>query len=364
VFSRGDEDKMVDWLAEQVCPSELNTDRQREAVLARCRADKLEPPGRTDRIIGAANRIADARFCAVTMSRLPDVAAALRSIIAEPDDDTEDEEDSEEGCGELSLFTELKTDPGKLGRVRAIGLPDGLFADVAEKRITRWRARGGRGVPVDAAPRPPTRGGPDAAGGVVLVPADRADRLAGGAVLRPRAERRVDKEQIAEFRRVGDKQNVLFTVAGAAVEHPDDTVQDAVYPVVGEQTLKDLVAEAEATESRRRARVRTVLTGSYSHYYRVMLPKLLDALEFRCNNTVYRPVMDAIDLLHRYKDRDGRLTHYERADRVPIDGVVKAEWRAAVVDERGRVERVSYELCVLGALRDAIRRREVGGRRR
>jgi len=50
--------------------------------------------------------------------------------------------------------------------------------------------------------------------------------------------------------------------------------------------------------------VRTVLTGSYSHYYRQMLPKLLDALEFRCNNTAYRPVMDAVGLLHRYKDRD------------------------------------------------------------
>jgi len=119
------------------------------------------------------------------------------------------------------------------------------------------------------------------------------------------------------------------------------------------------VAEAKATESRRRARVRTVLTGSYSHYYRQMLPKLLDALEFRCNNTAYRPVMDAVGLLHRYKDRDGRLTHYEAGERVPLGGVVRPEWRAAVADDRGRVERVSYELCVLGALRDALRRREV-----
>lgn len=102
-----------------------------------------------------------------------------------------------------------------------------------------------------------------------------------------------------------------------------------------------------------------MLTGSYSHHYRVMLPKLLDALEFRCNNTAYRPVMDAVELLHRYKDRDGRFTHYERAERVPLDGVVKADWRAAVVDDRGRVERVSYELCVLGALRNAVRRREI-----
>jgi hypothetical protein len=151
VFSRGDEDKMIAWLAEEVCPSELNEDRQREAVLARCRAERLEPPGRMDRIVGAANRIADERFCAVTVSRLPaDVAAALRSIVAES---SEPEADELGDDADPSFFTELKADPGKLGletllaeitkleRVRVIGLPAELFADVAEKRIARWRAR-------------------------------------------------------------------------------------------------------------------------------------------------------------------------------------------------------------------------------
>lgn len=104
----------------------------------------------------------------------------------------------------------------------------------------------------------------------MLVPADGADRLAGGPVLRlvrvidTRAERRVDKEQLAEFRWVGDNQSVLFKLAGAAADHPDETVWAALYPVVGEQTLKDLAAEAKATASCRQAGVRTVLTGSYS----------------------------------------------------------------------------------------------------
>ena len=34
-------------------------------------------------------------------------------------------------------------------------------------------------------------------------------------------------------------------------------------------------------------------------------------------------------------------------------------WRDAVVDEQGRVERIPYELCVLTALREALRRREI-----
>jgi hypothetical protein len=42
-----------------------------------------------------------------------------------------------------------------------------------------------------------------------------------------------------------------------------------------------------------------------------------------------------------------------------LDGVVPRAWRAAVADERGRVEPIPYELCELVALRDALRRREI-----
>lgn len=60
---------------------------------------------------------------------------------------------ADDSGGEPSFFTELKADAGRLGletllaqitklqRVRAIGLPDDLFADAAERRISRWRAR-------------------------------------------------------------------------------------------------------------------------------------------------------------------------------------------------------------------------------
>ncbi len=47
------------------------------------------------------------------------------------------------------------------------------------------------------------------------------------------------------------------------------------------------------------------------------------------------------------------------SDLAPLDGVVPKAWRKAVVDEKGRVERIPYELCVLVALRDAIRHREI-----
>jgi hypothetical protein len=45
-LSRSDEDKMIAWLAEEVCPCELNEDRQPDAVLTRCRAEKIDRPFR------------------------------------------------------------------------------------------------------------------------------------------------------------------------------------------------------------------------------------------------------------------------------------------------------------------------------
>ena len=172
-----------------------------------------------------------------------------------------------------------------------------------------------------------------------------------------RAERKVENELSSEFRRVHGKQGILFKLAAPAVDHPDELVRTALYPVVGEATLRDLVAEARADERTFSTRVRVQLRSCYSHHYRRGLPKLLKALRFRCNNTAHKPVMDALDLLERY---DGSAEKsYAAGDVVPLDHVVPDDWRPAVVDERGRVERIPYELCVLVALRAAIRRREI-----
>lgn len=82
-------------------------------------------------------------------------------------------------------------------------------------------------------------------------------------------------------------------------------MREALYPVVGEKTLRELVKEAKANDQVFAARVRTVLRSSYSNHYRRMLPALLAALDFRSNNSAYRPVMVATELLARYASIDG-----------------------------------------------------------
>ncbi|MFJ1973952.1 hypothetical protein ACIO93_35510 [Streptomyces sp. NPDC087903] len=64
-------------------------------------------------------------------------------------------------------------------------------------------------------------------------------------------------------------------------------------------------------------------------------------------------------LLKKYADIDGKTRFYDATDVMPLDGVVSKDWREAVVDDKGKVERIPYEPCVLVALRDAAGRRQI-----
>jgi len=175
------------------------------------------------------------------------------------------------------------------------------------------------------------------------------------------AERRVERELIADLRRVAGKTGLLFRLAEAALDHPDGIVAEVLYPVVGEQTLKDLVREHKATGPAYREHVQHYLRSSYGSHYRRMLPQLLTTLVFRSNNVAHRPVLDALDLIARYVGRSEH--HYNGDETVPLDGVVPAGWRGFVVsvDAKGgeRVNRITYEVCVLQALRDKLRCKEI-----
>ena len=206
-------------------------------------------------------------------------------------------------------------------------MPADLFGGFSAKLVAHWRARAMTSHPSDFTEnKPPVR--------LTLVAAlawcrtseitDALVDLLIGLVskINTRAERKVEKAMYAEAKTVHGKTAKLFSIAEAALRKPDDTVRKVVYPAVGGGTLRALVAEAKADQKAYRARVRTVLTSSYSSYYRRMLPKLLAAIEFKCNNTAYRPVMDALDLLARYAEVPNKVKQYDAAGKVPIKGVV------------------------------------------
>ena len=75
-----------------------------------------------------------------------------------------------------------------------------------------------------------------------------------------------------------------------------------------------------------------------------MLPAVLGVLEFRSNNALHRPVLDAIDWLRRTGEDGRRIIRPE--DGVPIDGVVALKWRDLILekDPAGGV-RVNHADC-------------------
>lgn len=196
-----------------------------------------------------------------------------------------------------------------------------------------------------------------------VVPPDPANRESIETLhhIGARAERKVERELLNDLKRVSGKQNLLFELAGATLDQPDGIVREVVFPIVGEQTLRDLVKEWKSTGPAYRITLRTVIRNPYKGHYRRMVPEILARLEFRSNNEHHRPVIQALELLKRYA---GAKVHtFPREEPVPIDGVVRGLWREAVIesdaDGAQRINRITYEICVLEALRNKLRCKEI-----
>jgi len=96
-------------------------------------------------------------------------------------------------------------------------------------------------------------------------------------------------------------------------------------------------------------------------HYRRVVPQLLEALEFRSNNAIHRPLMEALELLKQYAGSSQRL--YPAREDVPLRGVVPPAIEEMVVQTDGkghqRVDRINYEICVLQELREQLRCKEI-----
>jgi hypothetical protein len=173
-----------------------------------------------------------------------------------------------------------------------------------------------------------------------------------------RAGVRVERELIADYKRVPGKNGLLFQIAEASLDHPDEPVKQVVYPIADKSKPRDLVREFKATGPAYRQQLHTVMRSAYRSHYRAMLIRLLDTLEFRSNNENHRPVLDALAIVKTYAG--SRLRVYPLGCEVPIKGIVRGTWLETVPerDESGleRVNRIAYEVCVLLALRELSRR--------
>jgi hypothetical protein len=165
---------------------------------------------------------------------------------------------------------------------------------------------------------------------------------------------------IGDLEKIYGKTNLLYRLAEAALQQPDGVVREVLFPVVGEQTLAALVKEYHSKGPVYRRHVHTLLRSSYSHHYRVMLPPILDALQFRSNNAAHQPIIQALVWLKA--NRNSRK-QFIACDEIPIDGVVRPQLQELLLesDPQGdqRINRINYEICVLQSLREGLKCKEI-----
>ncbi len=250
--------------------------------------------------------------------------------------------------------------------VHAVGVSADVFGDVAPKIISGWRGRAAVESPSHLREHPlPVK--------LTLLAAllfcrcreisDTLVELLCSTVHRinARAEVRVTNELIKEFKGVTGKENLLFRVAEATVDAGDKLVRDTVYPVAPQAVLRDLVAEFKSSGPTYQRTVKATLRSSYTNHYRAGLIKLLSVLEFRSNNTMHRPVLDALELIGKFAGAN--LRYYPLDELVPVHRGLSGDWQELVyqIDQRGhrRVVRMVYEICTFQLLRDQLRCKEI-----
>jgi len=290
-------------------------------------------------------------------------------------DETEIDDRNEE---KSISFGELRADPGRIGlesvfkeiaklqTIRELNLPDNLFNKVPAKVIKRYKQRAVSEKLMELRRHPDKMRYTILAAFFWLRKREITDNLIELLIqiihrIGVRAERKVDKELLNDFRKVHGKTNLLFQLADVALNNPDGIIKEVLYPIISEKTLKALVKEFKTTGTHYQVKVYTVMRASYSNHYRSMVPELLNILQFKSNNDVHKPVIKALELIKKYNPITTR--YFSNDMEMPIDGVIKPGMKETVIekDDNGkeRINRINYEIVVLQALRDKLRCKEI-----
>jgi TnpA family transposase len=379
--SGADGEGLRTWLCDHVLCTTHRVEHVREAFYQRCRDIHIEPPTpeRTERLIRSAFHQFETRFSEQVLHHLlPATRQKLDALLAADEPPADAAPTAEPSIADQAVLHELRADSGRaslenllraitnLERVRDLDLPLALLNHLGPKVLQTYRQRVAVEAPYEL------RRHPEALRMTLLAifchcrRRELTDTLVDVLLelihrIGARAERKVEKALVEDLKRVNGKTGMLFRLAEAALAHPEGVVKEIVFPIVNETTLRELVKEWKATGPFYRYQVQTVIRSSYQSHYRRMLPKLLHTLEFRSNNAMHQPLIEALALLKKYLHSSART--YPTDEEVPLDGVVRDLWREVVLEtesqEHTRVNRISYELCVLQVLRERLRCKEI-----
>ena len=354
------------FAAEELCPRDLTPGAMTDRLISWFFGRKIECPAEDEltQLTASARR----RF-------EEHVLDATGGLLSEAQKTRLDE--SLSGDDPVTGFIGLKADPGKanleniltaakrLEFLRSLGLPAGLLPGGGDAVSRSFRRLVANETPWEMRRHPAGRRHALYA----LFLAHREREITDGLIdllietvhrIASQAKHTVVKRITKEVEKVEGKERILVRIAEAASADPDGRVRDVVFPVASLDTLSAIIREHKAAGTFER-QVHAALRASYAGHYRRMLPAVLSTLSFQSNNAVHRPVIEAIGWLKRFHEAGRRVVRLDEG--VPIENVIPPKWRDLVMEEDRQgnlqVNCINYEICVLTALRERLRCKEI-----
>lgn len=379
-----DQEALRTWLMAKALPHEYRLAYLTDLAYRHLRQLHLEPPtkARMNRLVTSALYQYEQGFFDKTNARLSDeVKKALQQLVYQKEDlaqETDLEAKPEEDPSIRYPINDLKSGPGeakvknirkvanRLKLLQKINLPADIFSDIPLNFLRQYQ----RQAAVESISHLQRRENEAQTYTLLAVfcwvrQREITDQLVELFIqilndIRLKAKQRVERQLLAEFIRVGGKQQLLYRLAEVMWDNPDGIIREILYPIIGKERLHSLVQEAKHQGTYQQS-VQTRISGSYTHHYRQMLPPLLEVLTFRSNNNQYQPLIKALEIVSGHlQDEDA---FYPLGETIPLDDVIQKQWHNWVYqqDSRGRqrIRRVRYELCVLQSLRDKVRCKEI-----
>lgn len=174
-----------------------------------------------------------------------------------------------------------------------------------------------------------------------------------------KADKKLERDLISSIKTVYKKRELLYKMAKASTQHPHDTVENALFPVVGKEILHRIIEEYEGQDLNYENTQTMEKKKKYTRSYRRMMKPVLDTLVFRATNPVCSSLVDGVALVRKYLDK--KHTCYPETEDVPKDllsGIPEEMW----TNKNGNATRVVkhyFELCVLQKLEKALKNKEV-----
>jgi TnpA family transposase len=298
------------------------------------------------------------------------ITGNLSSAMLEQLDTLLQTQESDEG--EWTLWQTLKSDPGRAGIdsikdavvrlqiVRRIGLPADLFKGILPKLQARYAKRAAVEEPFELRRHAIPLRSTLMAAFLLRRSEELTDHLVDLLIetvhkMGKKAEDSIDSSLSDALQKAPSKMAKLYRMAKASAETPKGVVEEVVFPEVPEKWLQALIKEVEAGAGYS-GKLKTSLQRSYNYHYRRMLPELMNNLEFCCTNTHHQPLMQALVLIK--SQMDIKKPVFPEGSDIPMKGIVPASWMPLVLED-GKVNRAPYEICVLKALREQLRCREI-----